>query len=71
MALSGEQPPTLPDRSSVVVLDLFGNLVERFERFGNQDGQFMMGHDITVAPDGTIYVVDVLGHRVQTITRMR
>lgn len=65
----GEQPPTFPDRSGVVVLDLSGNFVERFGRFGNQDGQFMMGHDITVTPGGIVYVVDVLGRRVQKFSR--
>ena len=66
----GEQPPALPDRSVVVVLDLSGNLVERFGRYGNQDGQFMMGHDITVTPEGIVYVVDVLGQRLQKFSRI-
>jgi sugar lactone lactonase YvrE len=61
----GEQPAEFPDRSGVVMLDLFGRHVANFGRYGNQDGQFMMGHDITVSHDGSVYVVDVYGRRLQ------
>lgn len=65
----GEQPANSPDRSAVVVLDLAGNEIGGFGRFGNQDGQFMMGHDIAVDEDGTAYVVDVIGRRLQRFRR--
>jgi peptidylamidoglycolate lyase len=65
----GEQPNGFPDRSSVIVLDLSGNQITGFGRFGNQDGQFMMGHDITVGNDGSVYVVDVIGRRLQKFSR--
>jgi hypothetical protein len=37
----------------------------RFGRFGNHDGQFRLAHDIAVAKDGVVYVVDAWGQRVQ------
>ena len=65
----GEQPADFPDRSSVFVLDLSGHQVAEFGRYGNQDGQFMAGHDITVSPDGFVYVVDIVGRRLQRFSQ--
>lgn len=65
----GEQPSNPPDRSGVVVLNLSGDQVAKFGRFGNQDGQFIMGHDITVSLDGRVYVVDVIGRRLQRFSQ--
>jgi hypothetical protein len=65
----GTQPTTPPDRSGVVILDLAGNVVDRFGTFGNQDGQFMMGHDIAVNASDEVYVVDVVGGRLQRFSR--
>jgi DNA-binding beta-propeller fold protein YncE len=56
----GEQPPALPDRSGVVVLDQSGDLIGQFGRFGNQDGQFMMAHDVALDREGNVLVVDGL-----------
>jgi peptidylamidoglycolate lyase len=67
----GEQPSNFPDRSGVVVLDLSGHQVDKFGRFGNQDGQFMMGHDITVSQEGVVYVVDVMGRRLQRFSQSK
>jgi DNA-binding beta-propeller fold protein YncE len=61
----GEQPSELPDRSGVVILDHSGRQIGRFGRFGNQDGQFMMGHDIALGAASEVYVVDVIGQRLQ------
>ena len=36
-----------------------------FGCFGNYDGQFLLGHDIAVAKDEAVYVVDAWGMRVQ------
>lgn len=41
------------------------HLVTRFGRFGNYDGQFRLAHDIAVAKDGAVYVVDAWGQRLQ------
>lgn len=65
----GENPIDFPDRSKVVVLDLSGQQLTEFGRFGNQDGQFMVGHDIAVSPDGYVYVVDLIGRRLQRFLR--
>ncbi len=67
----GEQPPSFPDRSRVVVLDFSGHQVAEFGRFGNQDGQFMAGHDVTVSPDGLVYVVDIVGRRLQRFSQSK
>jgi hypothetical protein len=40
-------------------------MLARFGRFGNQDGQFRLAHDLAVASDGAVYVVDAWGQRVQ------
>jgi peptidylamidoglycolate lyase len=61
----GDQPDTPPDRSRAMRLGFDGKVEATFGRFGNYDGQFQMGHDIAVARDGAVYVVDILGARVQ------
>lgn len=65
----GAQPYLLPYRSAVVVLDSAGVEVQRFGRFGNHDGQFVMGHDLTLDHDGNVLVADVLGRRLQRFNR--
>ena len=45
--------------------DLDGHVLARFGRFGNYDGQFHLAHDVAVAGDGAVYVVDAWGQRVQ------
>jgi peptidylamidoglycolate lyase len=68
IADGGDQPKSPPDRSGVAVVDADGQLILRFGRFGNQDGQFRLAHDIAVAKDGAVYVVDAWGQRVQKFT---
>ena len=65
IADGGDQPKTPPDRGGVAVVDVDGKFVTRFGRFGNYDGQFRLAHDIAVAKDGAVYVVDAWGQRVQ------
>jgi peptidylamidoglycolate lyase len=65
----GEQPEVPPDRSGVSILQADGNVAEHFGRFGNQDGQFRMGHDIASDTQGNLYVVDITGQRVQKFVR--
>jgi hypothetical protein len=65
----GDQPPALPDRSRAFRLSLEGQIEASFGRFGNYDGQFVLGHDIGVAADGAVYVVDARGRRVQKFVR--
>jgi peptidylamidoglycolate lyase len=61
----GDQPTSPPDRSRVIRLSLTGSTETEFGRFGNYDGQFQMGHDLAIGQDGAVYVVDIIGKRVQ------
>ena len=65
----GEQPETPPDRSGVSIVRQDGTVSERFGRFGNQDGQFRMGHDVAADAQGNLYIVDIAGQRVQKFAR--
>lgn len=69
MVDGGDQPEQGPDRSGAAEVDLNGRILSRFGRFGNQDGQFRLAHDVTVAPDGSIFVVDAWRQRVQRFVR--
>jgi peptidylamidoglycolate lyase len=64
----GDQPETGPDRSGAAIVNLDGSIVSRFGRFGNYDGQFRLAHDVAISCDGSIYVVDAWGQRVQRFT---
>ena len=61
----GDQPTSPPDRSRVIRLSAGGLVEAVFGRFGNYDGQFQMGHDVAIGNDGAVYVVDIIGKRVQ------
>lgn len=67
IADGGEQPATPPHRSKVTVLTLEGKVVTSFGRWGNFDGQFQMAHDLALANDGSLYVGDINGQRVQKL----
>ena len=68
IADGGEQPSVPPDRSGVAVVSREGKQITRFGRWGNYDGQFEMAHAIAVASDGSVYVADIRGKRVQKFT---
>jgi peptidylamidoglycolate lyase len=57
------------DRSGAAEVDLSGRILGLFGRFGNHDGQFRVAHDVAIAADGSIFVVDVGGQRVQRFVR--
>jgi peptidylamidoglycolate lyase len=61
----GDQPVNIPDRSKVVELDAEGRVLDSFGSFGSEPGQFQLGHDIAVARDGSVYVADAKGQRIQ------
>lgn len=61
----GDQPSGGRDRSGAAVVSLAGRLLARFGRFGNQDGQFRLAHDVAADRTGNIYIVDAWGQRVQ------
>lgn len=67
----GDQPERGPDRSGAAEVDLDGWVLGRFGRFGNYDGQFRLAHDVAVARDGSVFVVDAWGQRVQRFIRRR
>ena len=65
VADGGDQPDGPPDRSAWVLARLDGSPLIRVGRFGNYDGQFEMAHSIAVDAEGTVYVGDITGARVQ------
>jgi peptidylamidoglycolate lyase len=65
VADGGDQLADPPDRSGIAIVNGDGRVLVRFGRFGNYDGQFRMAHDVAVGSDGSVYVVDALGQRVQ------
>lgn len=66
----GDQSTTQPGRGKVVELDAEGKVLESFGSFGKGPGQFRLGHDIAVAADGSVYVADAGGDRVQKFIRV-
>ena len=58
-----------PDRSHILKLDRNGAILEKWASFGNYDGQLFWGHDIAVGKDGSVYVGDILGPRVQKFSQ--
>jgi len=65
IADGGDQPDGPPDRSAWVMVRPDGSLLSRVGRFGNYDGQFEMAHSIAVDTEGSVYVGDITGARVQ------
>lgn len=70
IADGGENPPTGPDHNGIaIVRTADGQVIERFARYGNYDGQLQLAHDIAADRAGNLYVVDILGRRVQKFAR--
>ena len=69
VADGGDQPNAPPDRSAWAVVQSDGKPLARIGRFGNYDGQFEMAHSIAVDAEGSIYVGDITGARVQKFVR--
>lgn len=67
----GDQPERGPDRSGATEVDLTGRILARFGRFGNYDGQFRLAHDVAISRDGSVFVVDAWGQRVQKFVASR
>lgn len=70
IADGGDQPENPPDRSALVIADRHGENALRVGRFGNYDGQFEMAHDLALGPDGSVYVGDITGGRIQKFAAM-
>lgn len=56
-------------RGKAVELDAFGTVVDTFGSFGTGPGQFQLGHDIAIGPDGSVYTAEATGARVQKFVR--
>jgi peptidylamidoglycolate lyase len=68
--IDGGEPSLKPaDRGKAVELDPSGKVLETFGSFGTAPGQFQMGHDIAIGPDGAVYVAEGTGARVQKFAR--
>jgi peptidylamidoglycolate lyase len=65
----GEQTLKADDRGKAVELDPDGRVLDTFGSFGTGPGQFQMGHDIAVGPDGSVYVAEGAGARVQKFVK--
>jgi peptidylamidoglycolate lyase len=61
----GEPSLKQVERGKAVELDSAGHVLETFGSFGKEPGQFQLGHDIAVGPDGAVYVAEGSGQRVQ------
>ena len=65
----GEPSLKLADRGKAVELDSAGRVLDTFGSYGKAPGQFQLGHDIAVGPDGAVYVAEGTGNRVQKFVR--
>ncbi len=53
------------ERGKAVELDSSGKVLDTFGSYGKAAGQFQLGHDIAVGPDGAVYIAEGTGARVQ------
>jgi peptidylamidoglycolate lyase len=67
----GDQPERGPNRAGAAEVDLNGQVLSRFGRFGNYDGQFRLAHDVAIGRDGSVFIVDAWGQRVQRFIRRK
>ncbi|MEZ5385550.1 MAG: peptidyl-alpha-hydroxyglycine alpha-amidating lyase family protein [Prosthecobacter sp.] len=70
--IDGGSPSLKPElRGKALELDSDGNVLDIFGSFGTGPGQFQLGHDIAVGPDGAVYVTEGTGARVQKFVRWK
>ena len=70
--IDGGSPSLKPDlRGKAVELGAKGTVIDTFGSFGRGPGQFQLGHDIAVGPDGAVYVAEGTGARVQKFVRRK
>lgn len=70
--IDGGSPSLKPElRGKAVELDTNGAVIDTFGRFGAAPGEFQLGHDIAVGPDGAVYVAEGTGARVQKFVRKK
>lgn len=56
-------------RGKALELDAQGHVIDTYGRPGSAPGEFQLGHDIAVGPDGAVYVAEGTGARVQKFVR--
>lgn len=61
----GEPSVKQSERGKAVELSPDGKVIDTFGTYGSDAGQFRLGHDIAVGPDGAVYVAEGTGARVQ------
>ena len=59
----------IAERGKAVILNAKGQELDTFGGYGAAPGQFRLGHDIAIGPDGAIYVAEGTGERVQKFVR--
>ncbi len=70
--IDGGSPSLQPQmRGKAVELDPAGKVLDTFGSHGKEAGQFQLGHDIAVGPDGAVYVAEGTGARVQKFVRRK
>ncbi|MFZ2277462.1 MAG: peptidyl-alpha-hydroxyglycine alpha-amidating lyase family protein [Prosthecobacter sp.] len=70
--IDGGSPSLKPQmRGKAVELDPAGQVLDTFGSHGKAAGQFQLGHDIAVGPDGAVYVAEGTGARVQKFVRKK
>jgi peptidylamidoglycolate lyase len=68
--IDGGSPSLKPElRGKAVELDASGTVIDTFGSFGKGHGQFQLGHDIGIGPDGAVYIAEGTGARVQKFVR--
>jgi len=65
----GELSLKQSEQGKAVELDADGRILDTFGSFGKEPGQFQLGHDIAIANDGSVYVAEGAGQRVQKFVR--
>ena len=65
----GEPSLKVAECGRAVELDATGRVVDTFGSHGSGPGQFRVGHDIAVGPDGAVYVADSGNRRVHKFVR--
>lgn len=70
--IDGGSPSLKPaERGKAVELDASGTVIDTFGSSGSGPGQFQLGHDIAIGPDGAVYVAEGTGARVQKFVRRK
>lgn len=65
----GEPSLRALDRGKAVQLNASGKVLATFGSYGSGPGQFQMAHDVAVGTDGTVYVAEGAGKRLQKFVR--